>query len=305
LDDLRVPRNIRAVDAPTAVPTYETPRGAVDLQRFGTEHPRVVVGPHGHRDLELLYFERGGGEHRVGAHTWPVREGDLVLIAPGQVHDLAGMGADAVGWAVEFSPQDIRDLRVDAPSLLLWRANPLLNPFVAAEVDPDVGRFRVPEADRGRWVGRLHDLGRELHDQPAGHDSAVAALVLLLLIEVARLAEDVAGTMRARDQPLLARVFEIIDARYAERLTLRDVAAEVGLTGGHLTTVVRERTGRTVLDWILERRLTAARSLLLGSELTVEAIAQRVGFEDPAYFSRRFRLVHGCAPGAWRRAAGG
>jgi AraC-like DNA-binding protein len=223
----------------TAYPIYETPRGTIDLQRFGTENPRVRVGPHGHRDLELLYFERGGGAHRVGTQTWPVRSGDLVLIAPGPVHDL------------------------------------------------------------------LQDLRREVREQPAGHEAAVAALLLLLLTDVARLAHDVAGEMRARDEPLLARVFEIIDSRYAERLTLRDVAAEVGLSGGHLTTVVRQRTGRTVVDWILERRLAAARGLLLSSDLTVEAIAQRAGFEDPAYFSRRFRLAHGCPPGAWRRASGG
>jgi AraC-like DNA-binding protein len=294
-----------AVDPAPVVPTYETPRGAVDLQRFGTEHPRVRVGPHGHRDLELLYFERGGGEHRVGGHVWPARAGDLVLIAPGQVHDLAGIGPDAIGWAVEFSPQDFRDVGADASSLLLWRSNPLLNPFVAAEMDPGVGRFRVPEADRERWVRRLDDLRRELRDQPDGHEGAVAALLLLLLTDIARLAHDVAGEMRARDQPLLAHVFEIIDARYAERLSLRDVAAEVGLSGGYLTTVVRDRTGRTVVEWILERRLAAARALLLGSDLTVEAVALRVGFEDPAYFSRRFRLAHGCAPGAWRRASGG
>jgi AraC-like DNA-binding protein len=305
LDNLRVARSIPVVDPATAVPTYETPRGAVDLQRFGTEHPRVRVGPHGHRDLELLYFEHGGGDHRVGGYTWPARAGDVVLIAPGQVHDLAGIGSDAVGWAVEFSPQDIRDVRADSSSLLLWRSNPLLNPFVAAEMDPDVGRFCVAEPDRERWVRRLHDLRRELREQPDGHEGAVAALLLLLLTDVARLAHDVAGAMRARDQPLLAHVFEIIESRYTERLTLRDVAAAVGLSGGYLTTVVRERTGRTVVDWILERRLAAARALLLGSDLTVEAIALRVGFEDPAYFSRRFRLAHGCAPGAWRRASGG
>jgi AraC family transcriptional activator of pobA len=285
-------------------PTYETPRGAIDLQRFGTENPRVRIGLHGHRDLELLYFERGGGEHRVGTQVWPLETGDLALIAPGQVHDLSAMGADAVGWAVEFSAQELRDLgRGDAS--LLWRANPLLYPFVEAEADPSVGRFHVPQHDRARWVRRLEDLRREVREQPDGHEAATAALLLLVLTDLARLARDVTGQMRARDEPLLARVFEVIDQRYAERLTLRDVAADVGLSGGHLTTVVRRRTGRTVLDWILERRLAAARSLLLQSDLTVEAIALRVGFDDPAYFSRRFRHAHGVPPGAWRRASGG
>jgi AraC-like DNA-binding protein len=293
----------------TVVPTYEAPRDpgrrtAIDLQRFDTDHARVRVGLHGHRDLELLYFERGGGRHSVAGTTWPARAGDVVLIAPGQVHDLTGLTQDAIGWAVEFSPHDIRDLAQSAGPLLLWRSNPLLYPFVAAEVDPDIARFRVAPADRERWERRLRELHHELAASPEGHGHAIAALLLLVLVDVARLARDVPGEMRGRDEPLLARVFEVIETRFVEPLSLRDVAEQVGLTPGYLTTLVRERTGRTVGDWILDRRLAEARTLLLGTDLTVEAVAMRVGFHDPAYFSRRFRLAHDCAPGAWRRAAG-
>ena len=87
-----------------------------------------------------------------------------------------------------------------------------------------------------------------------------------------------------------------------EPLSLRDVAGAVGLTPGHVTTVVRRRTGRTVQQWITERRLREARRLLHDTDLTVGAVAARVGFRDAGYFVRRFRAEHGVPPGRWRAA---
>ena len=75
------------------------------------------------------------------------------------------------------------------------------------------------------------------------------------------------------------------------------------MTPGHLTTVVRRRTGRTVQEWIIERRMAEARSLLSDTELPVGEIARRVGMSDPGYFSRLFRRTHGTSPREWRGRA--
>ena len=119
------------------------------------------------------------------------------------------------------------------------------------------------------------------------------AHLTLLLVEVARLAADVVGDLRVNREPLLADVFAVIERRYPEPLSLRDVARAVNLSAGHLTTVVRRRTGRTVQEWIVDRRMTAARRLLAGSDLPVGEIGRRVGYPDPGYFARVFGQVHG------------
>ena len=97
-------------------------------------------------------------------------------------------------------------------------------------------------------------------------------------------------------EPLLAAVFDVIDARSHEPISLRDVAAAVGLTTGHLTTVVGRRTGRTVQQWFTERRMREARRLLADTDLAVGEIAHRVGYREVGYFVRRFRAAHGVSP---------
>jgi AraC family transcriptional activator of pobA len=62
-------------------------------------------------------------------------------------------------------------------------------------------------------------------------------------VDVSRLAVDVADDLRLNDEPLLSEVFGFIEKRYSERVSLRDVARAVSLSRGHLTTVVRRKTG--------------------------------------------------------------
>jgi AraC family transcriptional activator of pobA len=132
----------------------------VNVERFDRTHDRVRAGPHGHRSLELLYFEEGGGRHRIGGRAWGVSAVDLFLISPGEVHDVGGIG-EARGWAVEFSADAIGEPGSDA-ALLSWYANPLLYPFVRPAGGEQVHRFFVPEADRSEWSSRLKALGDEL-----------------------------------------------------------------------------------------------------------------------------------------------
>ncbi|EUA52605.1 helix-turn-helix domain protein [Mycobacterium xenopi 3993] len=47
-----------------------------------------------------------------------------------------------------------------------------------------------------------------------------------------------------------------------------------------MTTIVRRRTGRTVQEWIIERRMAEARSLLADTDLPVREVARRVGICD-------------------------
>ena len=121
-------------------------------------------------------------------------------------------------------------------------------------------------------------------------------------MSVGRLATDVVGDLRLNDEPLLAEVFGFIEKRYREPISLKDVARAVNLSRGHLTTVVRRKTGRTVGEWIAERRMAEARRLLVETDLAVEEVGRRVGYVDAVYFVKCFRRTHGTTPLGWRRA---
>lgn len=260
---------------------------------------------HTHDFLVLAYFERGRGALRVGPREWSIKTGDCYLVAPG---DVVGVGQDphqlarARGWAVYFPPGGLGAQAPDA--LLSWQAHPLLLPFARGSAT-GAQRLRVPTDRRRWWSTHLSRLDQELRRRHDGHCEAAAAILTLLLVDVARFGSDVAEDLKVNNEPLLADVFAYIEAHYHEPISLKDVAAHVGLTPGHLTTVVRRRTGRTVQSWILERRMAAARRMLVETNQTVAQVGRSVGYGDPVYFSRTFRQANGTTPLSWRRAGRG
>lgn len=296
---------------PDGVPVYgwvgHPGRPPVSTRRF---HGRESLDPtvpvehrHAHDFLVLAFVERGGDRLRSGDVELEVTTGDVLVVPPGQDIGPAGEGVfGGVVRAVFFPPDAIEGRSPGA--LRSWRRHPLLLPFVGPGTTT-VRRLRVPEAERPRWVRRLADLEAEVErGSPglAGAAEAAVAHLTLLLVDVARLV-DAPSARESWDDPLLAAAFEVLARRFAEPLSLRDVASELGLTPGHVTTVVRQRTGRTVQQWLVEYRMAEARRLLESGDLLVGVVGTRVGYPDPAYFARVFRRSHGMSPGAWRRAS--
>ena len=255
---------------------------------------------HTHDFLALAYFERNGGSVRLGDREWRIEAGDAYVIAPGEV---VGMGADAggfkeiQGWTVSFPPEALGEQVPGA--FLSWRAHPLLFPFVGGAAG-GAQRLTVPPEERDSWTGRFSALDAELRGRRDGYREAILSHLTLLLVELSRLAADVVADLRLRNEPLLAEVFGFIEERYGEPISLKDVAKAVSLSAGHLTTVVGNKTGRTVLEWITERRMAEARRLLVETDLSVEEVGHKVGYADAGYFVRTFRRAHGATPLGWR-----
>ncbi len=314
-----IPRSLAslAVARPTdrwvdGAPVYEFARSPaappVSVLRFpADELPEVhrrLDHAHVHDFLVLAYFEHGAGSLRLGAREWPLSSGDAFVIAPGEMVRFSGHGPGrpAEGWCVFFPPELIASEPLGGA--LGWRAHPLLYRFVGRQAG-GAQRLPVPAGERGAWSQHVQAIEAELREPRDGSAEAALAHLTLLLVSAARISVDIGQDLRQHREPLLAAVFELIEAHYGEPISLARIAAEVGLTPGHLTTVVRRKTGRSVQRWITERRMAEARRLLRETDLTVETIAARAGYRQASFFIKQFRRDHTVTPAAWRSQARG
>ncbi|WP_433165965.1 helix-turn-helix domain-containing protein [Kribbella sp. CA-247076] len=85
-------------------------------------------------------------------------------------------------------------------------------------------------------------------------------------------------------------------------LSVDGYAAELGLSVKQLREAVRRTTGSTPQELVLTTRLNTAKALLAEEDLPVGAVARRVGYDDPAYFTRLFTARVGLSPRAFRRS---
>ncbi|MBO3459536.1 AraC family transcriptional regulator [Aetokthonos hydrillicola Thurmond2011] len=102
--------------------------------------------------------------------------------------------------------------------------------------------------------------------------------------------------------PKIKQVFEFIESNYHQNIRLKEVAQAVGYSSAYLTDLVRRLTGKTVNDWIIERRIAQACKLLLSTKDSVNRIALQVGYQNINHFYCQFRNYHSTTPHAWREA---
>ena len=283
----------------TPVYRYEQRPGvpSVSVIRFDTEAAHAGFPPdhrHAHDFLVLVYVEDGAGSFVVDGAERVLRAGEVHAVSPGQVIGVSAVSevARCRAWSVAFTPDAVPALAAVSP--LGWGHHPLLAMFA-----PGAGHGQVAEPDRGRWSAWLAELAEELADPGRlGAREVVAGLLTRVLVAAARVAPARTGT----PDPLVERVFDEIEATFREPVSAGDVAWALGYTPGHLTTVVRKRTGRPLLEWITERRMTEVRRMLRETDLPLGVVAARTGLRDATYLVRRFRDLYGITPQRWRHS---
>lgn len=105
---------------------------------------------------------------------------------------------------------------------------------------------------------------------------------------------------RRRDRDPVAIAEDLLSADLAAPGDLDAVAGQLGISTAHLRRLWRARHDCAPGVWRERRRLAEACRLLLDHDLAIGAVAAAVGYHDPLYFSRRFRLATGVSPSRWR-----
>jgi AraC family transcriptional regulator len=109
-------------------------------------------------------------------------------------------------------------------------------------------------------------------------------------------------TIRGRLSPrALQRIQDFIDAHLHEPIDLATLAGLANVSRYHFTRVFRASTGVSAMAYLEQCRMARAQALILKGELQLASIAFLVGYEDPSYFTKRFRHYCGQTPSAWAR----
>lgn len=107
---------------------------------------------------------------------------------------------------------------------------------------------------------------------------------------------------KALDRLCLSRVTDFIEEHLDQTLHLGDLARVAHMSQFHFSRCFKRSTGKTVHQFVLERRIARARSLLAGTALPLPEVAVRVGLPSHGHFTTVFRQQVGSTPGQYRRS---
>ncbi len=94
----------------------------------------------------------------------------------------------------------------------------------------------------------------------------------------------------------------LIDSDLAANLTLSSLAENQNISAGYLSSVFKKETGKTVSEFIREKRINHATHLLLTTHLQIQTIALHCGIVDVQYFSKIFKKQTGKTPKEYRES---
>lgn len=127
--------------------------------------------------------------------------------------------------------------------------------------------------------------------------------------EVFRMLSDTIGQAIERAQAAhaaqvsrpIAEAKRYIQQHFHQPLRLDEVAGVVGFNATYFSALFKKETGQNFMDHLTALRIDRAKMLLCQEELTVQDVAEQVGYSDLKYFSRLFKKITGVTPSDYKK----
>jgi len=266
-----------------------------------------IAEAHRHEYFQIQLNLAGSTEQHIAAATRPLGPGGLSFVLPYRVHRVPHPPRSkfyVISFNLNFLRPELDVDPLDLEDVPLQRA-PELAPFLFQEfLDFKLTGANLKLAQEACRQMQSENLRRRYCSQ-----ELIRGYLLLLIGTVCRVHERsltrlAAGqAQRTSRRDALARVMRHVRENLGRRLQLADAAAAADLSPNYLAHLIKKETGKTFVDLVTERRMEKACELLTHTTQRIGDIAAAVGFEDEAYFARRFRQCHAVSPRQFRMQA--
>jgi AraC-like DNA-binding protein len=185
----------------------------------------------------------------------------------------------------------------------------MLNPVIRAL--PAAIKFGVDAAGPAAWIRTTFEYAaREIESLRAGSETVLAKISELLFVEAVRsyiesAPPDRSGWLAGLNDPTVARALAVLHADVRRDWSVEALAREAGASRSALAERFARTIGMGPMHYLAQWRLQLAAQELKASPTTLARIAERIGYESEAAFSRAFKKEFGIAPAAWRQAEAG
>ena len=281
---------------------YEVPLDgefAFNIRLFHYTSRQHTRGGTRHERLELFVPLDGRTVFRMGDRTVELAAGDLLIVDNLTLHHVVDFrGFDTRAIVVSFRPEFVYSL--GSP---LYDYTFLLPFYPRGDRDARVLALRK-HAEACTALRRLVESRFTEPDGPIQR-AGCKAFLLQLLFELSRRfpASALMHWEFIRQQQRSMRLQALLDHvrdHAAERLTVAQAAAIVGMSQPKFMKTFKKVAGMTFVAYLNHARLANGSRLLRETELTIAEIASDVGFSDQSYFDKRFKRAFGMTPKEFR-----
>lgn len=268
-------------------------------------HEQNMPTDHSHDFIELVYVVSGQAEHVFEGESYRIQAGDVFIINPGEVHTYRtepGTSIEIINCL--FTPELIHESLLKelgvSQSMDYYYVHPFLNPRERFH-----HRLNLMGQASNHVLTLLETMIAEWEQHRPGYLTIIKLQMLQLLILLSRcyadsISKEKKSSRSANHTMLVRRITGFLERHFDKKMTIPDLCDLFNLSSRQLNRVFKQETNQTVTERIHEIRIDRAKQYLAESDEKVIHVAQRVGYEDPAFFTQLFRRKVGCSPGQYR-----
>lgn len=241
----------------------------------------------------LLAVTKGRTEHVIDFIPFPAKPGSWLLVRPGQMQGF------------DFAEPWEGFLIIFRPDFLPPSDDPLLSSRHALSTDLEElsGRIDLPPREHAVCCASARQMRRDsaIAASDGDRNSLMLYQLYALLFRLKLASARWGGTdERTRQTSRVAKLRKLVDEHCLERRDVRWYAKAIGCSERTLTRATREVAGLRAKDVISDRAVLEAKRLLVHTRLTVQAIADTLGFDEASNFVKFFKRGAGCTPTSFR-----
>ena len=251
---------------------------------------------HQHKEFELNFIEKGKGVRRiVGDSVEEIGDFELVLVG--------GEDLEHVWEQGNCKSKDIREITIQFSGDIFGEALMSKNQFASI-------RRMLRRAEHGLSfpLSAIMKVYSTLDTIAAETERFVQFLKFMYILYELSISDEArilasssfAHTERSTESRRVQKVKQYINDHYAEPLKLSDLAELVGMSPVAFSRFFRQRTGRTLSDYIVDIRLGFAARMLVDSSKNISEICYECGFNNLSNFNRTFKMKRNYTPRDFR-----
>ena len=272
----------------------------IEQKGFHIEHHKAQpdVLPHDHPFLELSYFVSGMAEHTLDGKTDVLNAGDYLLVDYGSRHSYHALSGDTFeNIDCLFVPSLIDPSLPKTAGIADVLMHYLLNfNMQALKENP----ARIIFHDSNGTVRHLIECILEENKQKrAGYTELIRCYLIEILILTVRTMEG--AEISEHDNGICGVITSYVKDHYAEDVSLAFLSEQMNYSLPYISRIFKEQMGMTYISYLQKYRITQACRKLTSTELSVNAVAEAVGYTDVKYFAALFCRITGISPSKFRK----
>lgn len=258
------------------------------------------TGFHVQEFYELCLISRGEGYHIIEDTVVRAVRGDVFIVPPGQKHAFIG-GSGFNVYFIHLSPDFLLENSPRLKNLPTFFALFEIEPLMRAN-GKTYRHLYLNECVLNEIFPILDTVSKGWQSNPSSklvQESYIIIVLTKLCSEYEKLQMTV-GKNAHNDRLFMESISMILHSSN-EKLTIESLAQVAGLSRTAYIKRFRETMGMPPRHFIMKRRLSEAKKLLIETDKPISKIAEETGFYDTAHFSKCFTMSEGISPTDYRR----